>query len=126
VSKDKIILSGVPLHCHIGVPDAERSRPQQIIVDLEIELDTRAAAATDDITTTVNYSNVVDALEELAGASRVRLIEALAERMAERVLLFPSANGVLLRIKKPGALASRGIAYAAVEISRRKTSAENG
>jgi len=123
---DKIILSGVSLKCRIGVPDAERSRPQEILVDLEIDVDTRPAAATDDINDTINYSKVLDRLEELANASEFRLIETLAGRIAECVLQFPLANGVRLRLRKPGALASRGVAHAAVEIFREKTPAENG
>jgi 7,8-dihydroneopterin aldolase/epimerase/oxygenase len=123
---DKIILSGVSLECRIGVPDAERSRPQQILVDLEIDVDTRSAAATDDINDTINYSKVLDRLEELADTSEFRLIETLAGRIAECVLRFPLATGVLLRLRKPGALASRGVAYAAVEIFRKKNPADNG
>ena len=123
---DKIILSGVPLKCRIGVPDAERSRPQEIFVDLEIDVDTRPAAATDDIDDTINYAKVLDSLEDLVNASEFRLIETLASRIAECVLLFQSANGVLLRLRKPGALASRGVAYAAVEIFRKKNPVENG
>lgn len=123
---DKIILSGVPLKCRIGVSDEERSRSQEIVVDLEIDVDTQRAALTDHIADTVNYSRVLDALEEIASESELRLIEALASRMAERVLKFPLATSVVLRLRKPGALAHRGVAYAAVEIARRKTHAGNG
>lgn len=115
---DKIILSGVRLKCRIGVSGAERSRPQEIIIDLEIDVETRVAAATDDVHDTLNYSEVLDALEEFAAASELRLIETLAERMAERVLKFPRAKGVLLRVRKPAALAHRGVFSAAVEIFR--------
>jgi dihydroneopterin aldolase len=108
------------------VSDAERSRPQEIFVDLEVDVDTRPGAATDDIRNTVNYSEVLDALQDLASASELRLIETLANRMAERVLTFPAATSVSLRLRKPGALASRGVAYAAVEISRTKNSTDHG
>ncbi len=123
---DKIILNGVPLTCRIGVPDAERSRPQDIFIDLEIDADTSAAAATDEIGDTIDYAKVLDAIEELAAASEFHLIETLASRIAQRVLRFPPAEAVRLRLRKPGALASRGVAYAAVEIFRKRNPAGNG
>ena len=55
---DKILLSGVHLVCHIGVPDEERAQAQGLILDLEMGVDLRRAGASDRFEDTVDYAAV--------------------------------------------------------------------
>jgi dihydroneopterin aldolase len=117
---DRILISGLPLLCRIGVPDIERRQEQTIWVDADLYLDLRPAGAEDDIAQTVNYEGVCDALQDVARRQSYRLIEALAEKMASAVLDGFPVKKVRIFIKKPGALAARNASFAAVEIVREK------
>lgn len=117
---DKILLNGVKLDVHIGVIEEERATAQTILADLELEYDVRSAGLSDDVTKTVDYAAVHQAVESAATGRRYALIEALAEAIAAAVLDRFEVDSVRVRIRKPGALRSRGVDWAGVEIIRRR------
>lgn len=86
MSADRIALSGLTAVGHHGVFDHERRDGQEFSVDLVLHLDLRPAGSSDELTRTVHYGEVAEAVhEEIVGPS-VDLIEALAERIAARLL----------------------------------------
>ncbi|MGB3187534.1 MAG: 2-amino-4-hydroxy-6-hydroxymethyldihydropteridine diphosphokinase [Ornithinimicrobium sp.] len=101
---DQIELRGVRGFGRHGVLDSERRQGQEFIVDLTLSVDTRQAAATDDVSATVNYANVAaDAAAVIAGPA-VNLIETLAAMIAERVLTaYPSVASLVVTVHKPHA-----------------------
>ncbi len=117
--RDRIIVRDLPLECQIGVSGQERENPQRIFVNLQLYLDLRPAAATDHVASTVNYSEVCDAVVRLAGSREFRLIETLAEEIAATLLAaFPLLDTVVVEVRKPLALARRGVSHTSVEIQR--------
>ncbi|MCC7155981.1 MAG: dihydroneopterin aldolase [Bryobacterales bacterium] len=117
---DKILLNGVKLDLHIGAIEEERAVAQTILADVELEYNIRAAALADDVTKTVDYAAVHDAVVSVATWRRYALIESLAEAIAAAVLDRFEVDSVRVRIRKPGALQSRGVDWAGVEITRRR------
>lgn len=117
---DKIILRGIRLMTQVGVPDVERRVSQEIVVDLDLLVDTRPAAAADDFTKTVDYAVVRETLARVALEKPRRLIETLAEEMAAAVIGQYPIEGVHLVLKKPAALRHLGVEYTGVEIVRTK------
>ncbi|MEP7362623.1 MAG: dihydroneopterin aldolase [Acidobacteriota bacterium] len=116
---DKILLSGVHLVCHIGVPAEERARAQGLIVDLEMGLDLRRAGASDRFEDTVDYAAVRDAMERVAGQRPYALVESLAESLAAAVLAeFAKVESVRVLVRKPAALAPLRVDWPGVEIVR--------
>ena len=113
---DKIYIRDLLLRCIIGVYPEERRERQEVVVNLEILCDLRAAGRSDDLSESIDYKAVKKAILELAEKSRFQLIEALAEGIAEIVLRDPRAKGVVVTVDKPGAL--RFARSAAVEITR--------
>ncbi len=101
---DRIFIQGLELQSLIGVLARERIAPQPIIVDVEMALDTRAAAASDRIGDTVDYASVAKRLGVTAEDSRAELVETLAERMAECLQHEFGVRWLRLRISKPLAL----------------------
>src|SRR5438552_13163590 len=83
---DKIWLYGVECRCRVGVPDAERRKPQKILVDVGLELDVSRAAARDDFRLTADYWAVEKAVRETAEHGERQLAETLAEQIAALVL----------------------------------------
>lgn len=97
-------MEGLRLQGTHGVYDAERRRPQPFLIDLDLRLDLRAAAAGDDLGASCDYGAAARiAAEVLAGPPR-RLIETLAAEIAERLLAaFPPLRCVRVRVHKPEA-----------------------
>lgn len=120
---DKIILKGVRLMTQVGVPEGERGAAQEVVIDLELLHDIRAAAANDDFRQTVDYAAVRETLASVALARPRKLIETLAEEMVAAVLAEYPVEGVHLMVKKPAALRHLGVEYPAVEIVRMRVRA---
>jgi 7,8-dihydroneopterin aldolase/epimerase/oxygenase len=83
---DKVWLYGVECKVRVGVPDAERRKPQKILIDVGLELDTSAAAASDDFQKTVDYWAIEKEVRGVAERGERRLVETLADQVARRVL----------------------------------------
>ncbi|MCY4623873.1 MAG: dihydroneopterin aldolase [Chloroflexi bacterium] len=96
---DKIILTGMVFYgCH-GVRDEEQRLGRRFIVDIEIETDTREGGRRDDITHAVNYAAVFATARDVVEGAPRRLIEAVAESVAGRLLEEQPVRGV--RVTKP-------------------------
>jgi len=103
----------------VGVEERERMAPQEVVVNLDLEADLDAAAATDDLTRSVDYAAVAGRVREHAAGTRFRLLEALAGSIAGLVLDgFPRVRAVTVRIEKPGAVA--GARTVGVELRRHR------
>jgi dihydroneopterin aldolase len=69
---------------------------------VELELDTRPAAAGDDLTKTVNYASVIRTVEEQLKGKPVYLIETLAQLIAARILgNYEVVQAVTVEVHKP-------------------------
>ena len=117
---DRILLPEIPLRARVGVSAEERASEQDITVDVELGLDLSAAGTTDDLGRTVDYESVCEAVAAVARSRPFRLIEAIAEECARAVLGGFAVDEVRVRVRKPAALRSRGVPYAAVEVLRRR------
>ena len=117
---DKIILTGMVFFGYHGVTDEEQRLGQRFIVDVEMEADTRTAGRRDDITQAVNYAAVYAAARDIVEGESRRLIEAVAEGIAERVLEEQEVRGVRVRVTKPSPpIPGAVLSGAAVEVYRR-------
>ncbi|MEO0996061.1 MAG: dihydroneopterin aldolase, partial [Pseudomonadota bacterium] len=85
-------------------------------IDLEIATDAARAAATDSIDDALDYKAVVQSVTELVQQGEFRLVETVAERIAERILGDHGASWVKVRVAKPGAI--RGSREVGVIIER--------
>lgn len=116
----RIHLDGIEATLHLGVPDEERAHPQTITVDLELEVSGhRGAAATDHIEKAVDYAPIPDLVRRTCAARPVRLLERLAQRIADEVLAHTEASAVRVRLHKPGAANELGIADVSYELNER-------
>ena len=117
---DKILVHNIPLSARVGCLEHERLDPQQIFIDIELTLDIRKASASDSIDDATNYVDIRNAAAEVVADRPYHLIETIAEKTAAKLLEEFSAEEVLVRVKKPYALARYGVPFAAVEITRRR------
>ena len=81
----------------------ERDDGQDFVVDVELEIDTRAAAASDDLADTVDYGALGAGVVSVVEGDPVRLIETLAQRIADVCLADGRVEAVLVTVHKPQA-----------------------
>ena len=112
---DALIIQDVAVACRIGVSEEERAEPQTIWIDLELAIDAAAAAARDDVRSTIDYARLVGAITQLVQAASYHLLETVAEEVASLVLKEFDTPWVRVRVRKK---ALPGIEFAAVEIER--------
>ena len=101
---DIIIIKNLLARGIIGVNDWEREKPQDILINIEIETDLRQAGETDNIEHTVNYRTVAKKAVALAEGAGKQTVEALAHAIARAALESDRAERVRVRVEKPGAV----------------------
>ena len=100
---DRVALRGLKARGHHGVFPKERAEGQTFIVDLVLGLDTRPAAADDDLAKTVHYGIVAEEVVAVVEGEPVNLIETLAERIAQACLKHAEVQEVEVCVHKPDA-----------------------
>jgi dihydroneopterin aldolase len=100
---DRITLSGLRVPGRHGVYDFEREQGQDFVVDVTLELDTRPAAVTDDVSDTVDYGDLASGLAKVVGGEPVNLLETLAARLAGVCLADPRVGAAEVTVHKPQA-----------------------
>lgn len=100
---DRVALRGLKARGHHGVFAHEREEGQTFVVDLVLGLDTRPAAATDDLAKTVHYGIVAEEVVAVVQGEPVDLIETLAERIATTCLKHQGVEEVEVVVHKPDA-----------------------
>ena len=118
---DRIFLRGMRfMACH-GVLPHEREVPQPFEVDVEMGLDLQAAGESDDLGDTVNYAKVYDVVSTVLTVTRKYLIEAIAEEIADDLLLdFDVLRLVRVTVHKPAAPIDGIFSDVGVSILRRR------
>lgn len=108
---DRINLQGLKVQCVIGVYPSERTRPQPLVVDLQLYLNTRAAGRLGGLRRTVDYARVAAEVRFLLESAHFLLLEEAAEALARYLLAPPPAgveraaiDAVGVRLEKPDAL----------------------
>jgi len=101
---DIIFIRELRIETIIGVFDWERSVRQSLSIDLDLGVDIRTAAASDDIADTPSYSEISARLLDFVGASRCELIETLAEQIAALLRDEFGVRWLRLSVHKPGAV----------------------
>jgi dihydroneopterin aldolase/2-amino-4-hydroxy-6-hydroxymethyldihydropteridine diphosphokinase len=115
---DQIELRGLRVRGRHGVLAFERRDGQDFLVDAVLSLDTRPAAATDDLTLTVDYGTLSERLAQIVAGEPVQLIETLAQRLASACLDEPAVQRVRITVHKPQAPISLPFSDVAVTITR--------
>jgi 7,8-dihydroneopterin aldolase/epimerase/oxygenase len=100
---DRIQLSGLRVHGHHGVFDYEREHGQEFVVDVALEIDTRPAAASDELVDTVDYGALAHALANAIDTDPVNLLEVLAERLVQVCLGDERVEAATVTVHKPQA-----------------------
>ena len=113
---DRIHIRDLMCRCIVGIYPDERREKQDVIINITLWADYRAACRSDDIADTVDYKAIKKQVIRTVEDSSFQLIERLAEEIAGICLANPRVEKVAVSVDKPGAL--RFARSVAVEIVR--------
>lgn len=98
-----ITLRGLQVFAHHGVLPEEQEAGQTFIIDVTMHLDLRPAAETDDLSATVDYGLMAQAIHDRVAGERWDLIERVAGRVADLVMEDTRVDALEVTVHKPGA-----------------------
>ncbi len=119
---DRIRLRGLRVFGRHGVLEHEREEGQEFLIDLDLRVDLRPAAASDDVADTVHYGELADEVAAVVAGDPVDLIETLAARIAGTVLRHDRVREVRVTVHKPHAPIT--VAFEDVSVSIRRVRPE--
>ena len=108
MTDDKLLINDLLVRGIVGLNDWEREKKQDILINLTVFVDTRAAGESDDVEDSLNYRTLTKAIIRYA--------------LPEIAILDFGAEGVRIRVEKVGAL--RFARSVGVEIERRRADFE--
>ena len=112
-------LQGLRVDCIVGIYEHERQTRQTVIMDIDLDYDFAAAAASDRIGDAVDYDRVASGVTELAERRAFQLIETMAEETAAMLVArLPQVRRVRVEIRKPAAVPAAACSFVRVERTR--------
>jgi dihydroneopterin aldolase len=101
---DRIVLRGVRAYGRHGYDAGEREHLQPFDIDVTIEIDLRAAQASDDLAETIDYSSLHGRLVAVVAATSYRLLERLAGDLLDAIFDDLRVVRAQVTVAKPGIL----------------------
>lgn len=118
MTNDCITITGLEAIGRHGVLAHERALGQPFVVDLVAWLPLETVS--DDLSDTVNYTELAEGIVAIVTGPPFDLIETLAGRIADFVLSYPVIERVSVTVHKPRAPIAVTFADVAVTINRRR------
>jgi len=101
---DQIFIKDLLVRGVIGVTEAERAQPQDILINVLLYTDTREVGSSDRLEDTVNYRTIAKTIFAHTEKASRHTVEALAADIAHLCLQDPKVERVQVRVEKPGAV----------------------
>lgn len=117
---DELAVTGIACFGHHGVFEFERRQGQSFVIDLVLGIDTRTAAASDDLRDTVDYGSLVASVKAAVEQDPVDLIESLAQRIADICLLDVGVEWARVTVHKPEAPIEATFSDVVLTITRKR------
>ena len=121
---DRIVLANMRFHGRHGYYDHELLTTQPFEVDVELFLNLQPAGVDDDLTKSVDYGAVYEAVRAIVESTSFRLLEAIAEAISHELLADFDVDEVCVRVRKPAVQLGGPLDYSGVEIRRRRAPTE--
>lgn len=118
---DRITLTGLRVQGRHGVHEHERAHGQEFVVDATVWLDLGPAAATDQLSATLDYGTLARRAAQIVGGQPCNLIETVAARIASDTLADQRVQAVEVTVHKPAAPLALLFTDVAVTIRRSRS-----
>jgi len=120
--RDRISVRDYMVDVEIGAFQAERGVTQRISFNIVVEVRALTGPIDDDVDRILSYDKITEAVQFELAEERLNLLETVAERVADRILLEPQAMKAFVRVEK----LDRGPYALGVEIVRERAAAAPG
>jgi len=117
---DRILIKGLQCSVRVGVKKEEQEVKRNCELDVAIYFDLSDAALSDDLDQTVNYSKVIDIIQDLSKTVQYKLLESFAYRIFEEVFRSTNARKIHLRVKKMNPPIEARFQYVGVDLVRQR------
>jgi dihydroneopterin aldolase len=97
---DEIHIEQLDVFTRVGVPEEERAKPQRLTVSISLWPYQQTSDLADHIEGTVNYLAVAEETKNFLRDQSVKLIETLAERLANHLLKSFPIQKVTIELRK--------------------------
>ena len=115
---DRVVLDDMRFFGRHGLEELERAEAQPFAVDVELLGDLGPAGRADDLALTVDYGAVFATCRSIVEGRSFRLIEALAEALADEILGTYRVGEVVVRVRKLRPPIEGTLGWAGVEVVR--------
>ena len=116
---DEIRIENLEVYANHGVYEEETREGQNFFITAHLYTDVRAAGQKDELTLSTHYGEVSHFINRFMKEHTFKLIETVAEQLAEQLLYtFPLVKGLGLEIKKPHAPIGLPFGSVSVKIER--------
>lgn len=119
VKLGKIIIDSLDCFGRHGVLKEENILGQRFFVSCEMETDFEPASDNDDINKAVNYAEVAEFITTYVKDNIFKLIETLASKLADEILINFNVKSVSIKIEKPSAPIGLPLKTVAVSLSKK-------
>lgn len=100
MSGDNIFVRDYVIDCHIGVYADEHGTTQKVRLTVDGYLAQGVHATRDEMAEVPSYTDIIDAIDEIAAAGHIELVETFAERICARLLQDKRFSSIRTRIEK--------------------------
>ena len=115
---DQIFITDLLARGIIGISETEREKPQEILINLVLFVNTYKAGKSDNLEDSINYRTIAKRVLAHAETAARQTVEALAADLARLCLEETGVEKVRVRVEKPGAVRfSRSVG---IEIERER------
>lgn len=103
----RIFLKNYELNVRIGNNAAEKKSPQRLIVNVDVYIPLAISTPlSDELSEVVDYTFIMDALDELVSKGHINLQETICDELAHLILAHPSVRAVRVMTEKPDVYAN--------------------
>jgi 7,8-dihydroneopterin aldolase/epimerase/oxygenase len=96
----KISIVDLEVFYCLGVPEAERAKPQRLLVSVDLSFDFSAAAISDRLERTINYHEIAQELLKFGEGRSWKLLERLVTNIADTLMIHYKPQVVTVEVKK--------------------------
>ena len=98
---DQVFINGLELMLSVGIYDAEKVKPQRVIINAVFDVDCNMGRALGTIQDVVSYEKAIERIKSVAQSRHYDLLEVLAEDIAVSLCADKRIRKIILSIEKP-------------------------
>lgn len=101
MSQDQLFVRDFRFYTTIGVYAHEKESPQLLSIDIELTTDFSQAIKSDDVKDTIDYDQIIRAIQQVAQQRHHDLLEVLAENIAQHFFETFAVKKIIISLHKP-------------------------